>query len=722
MRLLTLCTLVFGVLSRCPYSGLWLKYGPKKAAEILDKRHSAHKGTFRKLEEDNGLPNMGYGTCVYTNPFSSSVDCVQFSGSGFSDASAKALCDASMGGMAVGVLAKGTRCFASTNPQLAGHCYTTEGAMEQAMPMLLGGMMTTCDAVAEACATWSRGRFVKGGACATGAPAGAPAAPPEDKPTTYPAAAAEPKPSCTIAPGPMGAAHIHANSEGYPQNCPDAPARKSPYQIPSKWKADHHMISLPFDQTKTGYSSTGTVYYDFDRNYKRADTFNTTGEIPFGFNGPADDRTGIDYSTMLHRKDKMYFINYYKDGRPPKCTYLDMIVGNVRPDWFMDGRGAATSVQFLGNQHIYHDGKPMLVKQWRKKDFADMYFTMSVMSDESQEGVHWPIQLNVPGEGFGDDGLQSYYNHQLLADDEDDVFFPDRGLDCRNHYEEHPEMNNGPPDLGGEEIPSKLNVDEAGWFELEYTASPEGPSLERAIFAQKNAGRGSMPEKAATPGVVDLEGNGQVHVCKQDSGELAVNAKFTSAENVWTAIGVRPYAACRMVPAKVNVAHSHGDEWAVHNGELSNKMRSGDATSFLDGATVADGVTVTREGSTTQMSFSEPAPADGKLHLSYAIGNSPKMSYHQKRGCVTVENIPACSDMKIGEDAAVARRQVISSDSGDCQGNFDGLKDQISQLSSQLEDMSKPQAQCTQFKAVKKCLKWNLFCKWNSASKKCVNL
>lgn len=722
MKLLLLFTLTCGVVSRCPYSGLWMKHGPEKAAQILDQRHAHLKGKFRKLEEDqtSDLPNMGYGTCVYTNPFSGSIDCVQFSGSGFTDVTAKALCDASMGGMAVGELAKGTRCFASTNPQLAGHCYTTEGAMEQAMPMLLGGMMATCDAVEQGCKTWSQGRFVRGGACASGA------APhlPHDMPTSPPDTT--PKPKCTIAPGPMGAAHQHAMGEGYPSDCPDAPARKSPYQIPTKWKADHFMISLPFDQTQTGYTSTGTVYYDFDKNYKRADTFKTTGDIPFGFNGPIEDRTGIKYSTMLHRRDKMYFINYYDDGRPTKCTYLDMIVGNIRPDWYMDGRGSATSVQFLGNQHIYHDGKPILVKQWRKQDFADMYFTMSVMSDESNDGVHWPIQLNVPGEGFGPDGLQSYYNHSLLSDDDDDIFFPDRGLDCRSHYEEFPESK-GPPDLGAKEIPSKLNVPEAGWFELEWTGSPEGPSLSRAMFAAQNKGGEAMPEEVATPGVVDLEGNGQLHVCKDESGTLSVNARFTDAGDAWTAIGVRPSAACRMVPARVNVAHSHRDKWAVHTGELTNAMRGGSAAGFIANAKEAAGVTVTREDSTVQMSFSEPAPAEDRIHMSFAVGNSPQMSYHKARGCVTVENIPACSDIKPAPDMSVARRQEPAADSGNCQiktdtvnNNFEDLKEQIAKLSSQLEPQS--QGKCQQFKAPKTCKKWNLFCKWNSAAKKCANL
>jgi len=43
------------------------------------------------------------------------------------------------------------------------------------------------------------------------------------------------------------------------------------------------------------------------------------------------------------------------------------IIGNVRPDWFMDKIGGGCDVQYLGDQHIYYEGVPRLVKQWRKQ-------------------------------------------------------------------------------------------------------------------------------------------------------------------------------------------------------------------------------------------------------------------------------------------------------------------------------------------------------------------
>ena len=63
-------------------------------------------------------------------------------------------------------------------------------------------------------------------------------------------------------------------------------------------------------------------------------------------------------------------------SRIEECQFIDLVViGNIRPDWFLDKRGDDTDVQYLGNQHVYYADAdnstvPRLVKQWRKKDFA----------------------------------------------------------------------------------------------------------------------------------------------------------------------------------------------------------------------------------------------------------------------------------------------------------------------------------------------------------------
>lgn len=265
-------------------------------------------------------------------------------------------------------------------------------------------------------------------------------------------------------------------------------------------------------------------------------------------------------------------------------------------------------------------------------------------------------------------------------------------------------------------IPSNLNVDEAGWVELEYTASPQGPSLERALYTAM--GQETSPQKQEAPaGIAQLDGNGELHACEEKSGKLSITAKFTS-ESVWTAVGIRPSSRCRMVPARVNVAHKNGDSWSVHAGELTNDMRGGNLASFMSTSKPASGVEVNREGQTTSISFSEPLPSDGKIHFSYAIGNSPQMSYHGARGCVTLENIPKCSAMPLiaqQKEASVARREAP--DSG-CE-SVDKLSEHITKLSTKLDDMTKPN--CGQFQRVQQCNRWNIFCRWSLKTKKCAN-
>lgn len=75
---------------------------------------------------------------------------------------------------------------------------------------------------------------------------------------------------------------------------------------------------------------------------------------------------------------------------------------------------------------------PMIINS-RKKDFASQYFTMGMMENnpgkmangtdvKPEDNIKWPLVLNIPGEGFGDDMLQRYSNHELLTDEDDDLF------------------------------------------------------------------------------------------------------------------------------------------------------------------------------------------------------------------------------------------------------------------------------------------------------------
>merc|ERR1719313_2197695 len=96
----------------------------------------------------------------------------------------------------------------------------------------------------------------------------------------------------------------------------------------------------------------------------------------------------------------------------------------------MDDRGSATDVQYIGDSHVYYRDHIKLVKQWRKKDFANQYFTMSMQRLPGEDGVHWPLILNVPGEGFGDDFLQHYWDHELLNESTEDPFLLEQAYEA----------------------------------------------------------------------------------------------------------------------------------------------------------------------------------------------------------------------------------------------------------------------------------------------------
>jgi hypothetical protein len=190
----------------------------------------------------------------------------------------------------------------------------------------------------------------------------------------------------------------------------------------------------------------------------------------------------------------------------PVCLYLTqfrlllfllVVIGNIRPDWFLDARGDDTDVQYLGNQHAYYaDQQPRLLKQWRKKDFASQYFVMSMQGNTPntlanktaapiEDTIHWPLILNIPGEGFGDDNLQIYTNHKLLDDDDNALFdIVDALLAINGTCPLISGMSDG--DIGDGDgngqsigpptlevyIPSNLEVDPNSWNSNVYTFSP----------------------------------------------------------------------------------------------------------------------------------------------------------------------------------------------------------------------------------------------------------
>lgn len=508
---------------------------------------------------------------------------------------------------------------------------------------------------------------------------------------------------CELAPGPAGAAHQAAMSAGYLFECPGTPAEGSPYQWPLMWSANVEQQSVPFQSDEVVYESRGTVYYRLDKNWKRADTTYSRGiqrAIGQSLCPPenivstdpviACERNSDRRRTMIHRKSKMWFISW-KNGTTTddvenieSCTWLDLgIVGNVRPDWFMDARGEITDVQYLGDQHVYYENMPTLVKQWRKKDFASQYFTMSMLGNPGDDGVHWPLILNVPGEGFGDDFLQKYTNHSLLSEADEDLFLLDQALEAAGGS--CPMLDRGGgggPPVGGTKVPSNLEIDENAWCTKEYTFSPvwEPPPVAEDAVDAPIADNPTASNSYATTEV----GIATVASC-YDSASQSVKLQFTfddvevSEEGLpWLALGYRKDEECLMIPKDGSdtdiiliATNPATEEISASKGSLSAMVRSGNpeavgtiyptlsplenADGFsnvkvLASETQTDNTVAVEEeravvgSASVELDFSQEFDVKPEaMHMMYAVGTSPRLGYHASRRCFEITEFPDCN-------------------------------------------------------------------------------
>ena len=594
------------------------------------------------------------GSCTYTNPFAGVEACFEMRGD-WTAATAEARCATAMGASmpsVSGELAYGAGC-ALPDP-MAGWCMTAEHT--EASPTALGD--DGCDGAATACATWMSGDFVADGACAS-------------EETTITAG-----PRCVIAPGPMGAAHQLGSSAGYDADCEGTPAEGSPYMWPPRWAAETRTRSMAFGSDAVEYESSSTVWYFLDGNMKRNDiheqrgVLRAIGQVPCDEEhrgeGTACDKSASDHATtVLHRGTKMYFIEWADgvDSTIAECSWLDLsVVGNVRPDWFMDDRGDATDVQYLGDQHILHEGAPRLVKQWRKMDFADQYFTMSVQANAG-DGPHWPLVLNIPGEGFGDDQLNEYTGHRLLTDADEDAFYLDVAFEAAGGScpQRASSGTDGPPTGDVEHVPSNLERDDDAWLTLVKTFSPVWTPPED-------------DDDAATTGLAWAEevGDGVFAAACEDAGGLRLEVTWRGADAApYAALGFLDDGECLMTPrggGDRDVVFLHADDgaYAAHAGSLSPDLKSfsADATGAfyaslveVDAAFEAD---VAFEDGGLSLRLLAPGP-----HFTFALGNAPQLGYHATRGCFTVEGAPSCAAVAAAADAAAPCEAAVAIDDDD---------------------------------------------------------
>lgn len=649
---------------RCPFARVWLEHGAGHAAELLGlNRRRPHGGAGRQLAD------IVWGSCAYQNPFTGSEACFELRGQAWTEDGAAARCRGVMPDTE-GTLSRGAPCAALATGELAGWCSTERGA-EMAVLGLQAG--SSCREVAESCKTLSSGTFVPAAACEASAAAGLW--------SSSNGSVAEVG-RCAIAPGPIGAAHQMAQSPGYDFNCEGAPGQQSPFMWPLRWTALVESKSLGYQSDEVLFESRGRVWYRLDRNWKRSDTWYqrgthriigawpctsnaTTAAAQEGNTEPRCNRSDTKMNrTMLHRGSKMVFIEWGEEGIS-NCSWLDMrMVGNIRPDWFMDDRGANTAVQYLGDSHVYHRGEPRLVRQWRKKDFASQYFTMSMQRNVGVDGVHWPLILNVPGEGFGDDFLQHYHEHRVLEAAEEDAFLLDEafvasGGACPERVRSKKSGEGGGAPNMAHKVPSNLEVQPVAWRDIVYTGSPvwEGP-----VTDSDGEGGG---EEAAEAVDLELAEGIRARACFQNATS-SLHLTLTIEElddRPWVAVGFRDAAEeeCSMTPrggGDGEVVFAQPDAqgvYALSFGPLPEQLRrfAADAASaFKEGLTPlaqADDFHQGRaehSGGSLVVDFarrytSKPAEA---LRFSYAVGTSKEIGYHLKRGCFSVaEPLQACS-------------------------------------------------------------------------------
>jgi hypothetical protein len=423
---------------------------------------------------------------------------------------------------------------------------------------------------------------------------------------------------------------------------------------PLRWEADVESRGLSFGSDAIQYTSRGKVMYMTDKNWKRIDNYYQDGVMRTIGQGPCEtkeegntfgcERTTDKHTTILHRGSRMSFIEYDDNGDISKCEWMDLgPIGNVRPDWYMDDRGDSTDVQYIGDSHVYYLGMPRLVKQWRKKDFANQYFTMSMQAIPGEDNVSWPLILNIPGEGFGDDFLQHYSNHRIVTDDDEAAFLIDETVDCPKI---EGEGSGGPPVGEQEHVPSNLEVQKESWRTILWTGSPvwvpppEAPS--------------------AASGMQEVTKTVSVAACFDDaSSQLRFVSRMKLSSEVWAGIAWRSEEFCIMSPADGSdtdmvFAKPEGGSYSLHLGKLNKAMKQMSPSSmdgFSSGLRPLAEVSAlfgtheaTFQNGELMMKFERTyASRPTTVSMNFAFGDKAEVGYHASRGCFELDNLPQCA-------------------------------------------------------------------------------
>ncbi len=183
--------------------------------------------------------------------------------------------------------------------------------------------------------------------------------------------------------------------------------------------------------------------------------------------------------------------------------------------------------------------------------------------------MHWPLILNIPGEGFGDDFLQVYGDHRLLDSEADAGLFElienyealgGVCVDLRaNATAGGKGATIGQPVLEEEDkIPSNLEVDPMSWFTSEYTFSPvwdaSSSSSSLSAVAADPESTSLSSSGGASPPTIEVSDRPAVESCTDGAGSVRVPFHFRvvgpDADGLlpWMAVGYRSSDVCAMTP------------------------------------------------------------------------------------------------------------------------------------------------------------------------------
>eukprot|EP00531_Pseudo-nitzschia_arenysensis_P006279 CAMPEP_0116131166 /NCGR_PEP_ID=MMETSP0329-20121206/8862_1 /TAXON_ID=697910 /ORGANISM="Pseudo-nitzschia arenysensis, Strain B593" /LENGTH=812 /DNA_ID=CAMNT_0003625581 /DNA_START=81 /DNA_END=2519 /DNA_ORIENTATION=- len=708
---------------RCPYANEWLTKGAHKAAidlglttpEKVAARDGNDEGQERRRHLQQASASAGVmAGCSFSNQWTG-PSCMEFRGEGWTEATMEARCAAEQDS----TLVMGEEGCPKPS-ELAGWCVkeASAGAIEATSMMI--SAMSDCGGNKMACESFVGGAFEAASGCGGGAPpsTGMGGGVPSEFANMGPPSGGDNK--CMIAPGAIGAAHQSGFSKGYSNECAGTPAEGSPYMWPMAWSADVDTKSMAYGYDEVVHHNRGRTFYRLDKNWKRSDTTLALGVRRGIGQGPCENidaeqseeglvacisdtdiAAGDPMTTMIHRGSLMYFITW-KNSTDVKvgetntslisdCSYLDlMVIGNIRPDWFLDDRGDDTDVQYLGNQHIYYaSGTPRLAKQWRKKDFASQYFTMSVagnpLTKNSTDPI-WPLVLNIPGEGFGDDMLQVYENHTLLTDEDDDLFDLVQNLEANGGScplvssglgpdGEGSEASFGPPTLEVH-VPSNLEVDDNSWFTSVYTYSPVWQPPMKADDASGASAMGvAVTQKERVTVESCYDPNSKMVKLSVEYQDIEAIPTESGMQLPWMAIGYREDDICSMTPLSgadtkiIMISQAPKENFPkAYIGEMGPATKRFDgsaigaiyqslwpldeAVGFKDvslAAPMLGGVggammsrSATPDGSVV-LSFSQEFDERPEvMHLMYAIGMSTSLGVHTSRSCFDITEFPTC--------------------------------------------------------------------------------